>query len=145
MTQLGPLPPPVDLVKAKDTIVIVSSRKPVTVFFSRAMSLVDEQMISYTKTKKNKILRIELVACGGAIGRCRQIARYTTQALNDKYRHIVSKVEKSTTIKKAAVVVENPLFTTAADGGEEEENAFDVEHIKRELDQIRIVITGEFC
>jgi len=144
MTHQGPLPPPVDLVRAKDTIVIVSCRKPVTVFFSRAMSLVDEQVISYAKSQKNRTLRVELVACGGAIGRCRQIARYTAQALNDKYRHIVSKVEKSTTINKAAVVVENPSYPTV-DSQEEEENAFDVEHIRKELDQIRIVITGEFC
>ena len=138
-TNPRPLPPPVELVRDKQSVIIVSSRKPVAVYFSRAMSLVEKQILPDKKSKVTGAMRIEFVACGGAISRCQQVARYVIQALNEKYRHIFSNVSKSVSFNKGIVVV-NDAVHVPADG--EEENAFDVQQERRQVDQIRISISA---
>ena len=139
-TNPRPLPPPIELVRDKQSVIIVSSRKPVAVYFSRAMSLVENQILPDKKSKASSVMRLEFVACGGAISRCQQVSRYVTQALVDKYRHICSNVSKSVSLSKGTVVV-NDSVHIHADG--EEENAFDVQQERKQVDQIRISISAE--
>ena len=138
-TDQRPIPPPIELVRDKETVVIVSSRKPIAVYFSRAILLVEKQILFDTKSSKTNGLRIEFVACGGAISRCQQVARYVMQALLGKYRYLVTNLEKSQTLNKAAVLVNDAVHSAVQ---EEEENAFDIQQRQKHMDQIRIVITG---
>jgi hypothetical protein len=124
------------MVKCKDSTVIVSKNKPVVVYFNRAVKLLEKQILVQ---ENESPIRIELAACGGAIPRCQQLARYVTQLLNDKYRHLVVNVSKSTATKKASVSVTDSVHSGAKFT---EENAFDIISAERLIDQVIIEISA---
>lgn len=87
------LAPPPDLVSGSDSVVIVSNKRPVAVYFDRTMKLVMDKVVS---GEKGSSFELTLVGAGGAISRCEQVSRYTIQALKTEYKHLVSSVEKET-------------------------------------------------
>ena len=84
------LPPPKHLVN-DESVVIVSTKRPICVYFNRILDLVSSNILS----KRNKIFQIVIIGSGGAIGRCQQISRYVLREIDSRYKSIV----KSTTKK----------------------------------------------
>jgi hypothetical protein len=85
------LVPPRDLIRGSDSIIVVSSKRPVCVYFDKAMDEANSRMFSAVR---GSVVEINFAAAGGAISRCEQVARYTVQSLRTKYKHVVTNVEK---------------------------------------------------
>ena len=132
--------PPLDFVKQKDTVVIISSRLPPVVYFNKAITLLEAQILA-KPSPNSKNVSIELVACGGAISRCKQVARYVVQELKGKYKHLVTNVTKSATLAKESVCVQRNTYSDS--NQVDEENAFDIIPDDRLVDQVRIRIEAQ--
>ena len=133
----SPLPPPTDLIRRKETTVIVSTNKPIIVYFNRAVKLLEKQILL---GQSGSPVGIDIVACGGAIPRCQQLARYVTQSLSDKYLHLVLNVVKTASRNVASVSVTDSLYSETKF---QEENAFDVVTSQRQVDQMIITISAQ--
>jgi hypothetical protein len=88
------LAPPLELIKGSDSIVVVSSKRPVCVYFNKIIDIASSRVFS---AAKGSVVEVKLTGAGGAISRCEQVARYTVQALKSKYKHLVTSVEKEIT------------------------------------------------
>ncbi len=85
------LAPPKDLVNSYDSVVIVSCKRPVFVYFDRFMELLKQKIF---KSNPGSTVEVELTGIGASIPRCEQAARYAMQQLRTTYKHLVKQVEK---------------------------------------------------
>lgn len=85
------LAPPKDLVNSYDSVVIVSCKRPVCVYFDRFMELLKQKIF---KSNPGSTVEVELTGIGASIPRCEQVARYAMQQLRTTYKHLVKQVEK---------------------------------------------------
>ncbi len=106
VVQLSSLSPPIDLVNQSETVVIVSMKRPLCVYFDRVMDLVSKGVVSsIVEVPNNRYpLEIRLGGCGGSISRCKQIARYSVRAIREKFKHQVKSVEKRVDISGVDVL-----------------------------------------
>ena len=141
MRECTRLVPPVDLIKKKESVVIVSNRKPPCVYVRRVLSILEKTILIPTEGKKNEVRRteLELTGCGAAVNRCEQITRYVKQQLLSKYKHFVKHVvvSKSRTNDICVTDYSNPSCN-------DEENAFDLERKERIIDRISVMIVVEY-
>lgn len=87
------MPPPKSLVKS-DTTVIVSTKRPVVVYFDRAKEVLYARLLD---SRVEGPVEVFISGAGGAIPRCEQVARYLMQELQSKCKSIVRSAEKSVT------------------------------------------------
>lgn len=98
--------PPRSLVEAKEATIIVSKKRPVVVYFEKAMELVTSKILAPLPPGKTyPDIEIRLVGAGGAIPRCQQVARYVVQEVRKKFKHLIKTVEKRLEATKNAVSV----------------------------------------
>ena len=130
------LSPPTELIEKDDSVVVVSSKRPVIVYFNKAMELVSGKILS-PLPPGNSIppLSIEFVGTGRAIPRCEQVSRYVVQEINKKYKHMIRSVEKRKT--KSTIEVSD---THVADDVEDESAIFQMTNEKRSVNRISIQI-----
>jgi hypothetical protein len=97
------LSPPSELIQRKECVVIVSVKRPVIVYFEKAMEMVAEKILTPLPPGISiPPVSIEIVGTGAAIQRCEQVSRYVVQEINSKFKHMIKSVEK----RKSKSVIE---------------------------------------
>ena len=110
------LAPPTSMVKETASVVIVSMKRPLCVYFDRLMELLSAKILAPLPPGIDyPPIEVEVVGAGAAIPRCNQVARYAVQELNKKYKHLIKSVRKMATETKAGMRV-NDLVIPEADG-----------------------------
>jgi hypothetical protein len=92
LTRSKKLIPPMDLVSQSESVVIVSSKRPVCIYFERVQEILTERLFSMSPGSS---FQLKLTGAGGAISRCEQLSRYTMQSLKSKFQHIVKNTSKT--------------------------------------------------
>ena len=91
LVRSGRLVPPRDLLTTSDSIVVVSNRRPVCVYFERVMEVASKKIFGHASGTSFDIV---ITGAGAAISRCEQISRYLVQELKTKYKHLLKSVTK---------------------------------------------------
>jgi len=126
------LAPPRDLATQTDSVVIVSSKRPVAVYYDRTIELVMAKVVAGGKGSN---FDITITGAGGAISRCEQVARYTVQALKSQYKHLVKSVEKK---KEISETIATDLKFPDSMG--DEEDLLSLDSVKRPIRTVSISI-----
>lgn len=119
MTVLTPshISPPFELVNQPESVVIVSMKRPLCVYFDRVMDIVSKGVVSrISSTGKKDPLVVTITGCGGSIPRCKQIARYAVRTIQQKFKHQVKSVGKEIEISQEGIEV----MDFELEGGEED-------------------------
>ena len=83
--------PPKGLIQHEDSVIVVSAKRPVCIYFDKAMALASKRII---QASTGSVVEVKITGAGGAISRCEQVVRYTIQTIQDKFRHMIRSVEK---------------------------------------------------
>lgn len=94
------LVPPKELIKSQDLAIVVSSKRPVCVYYDKAIDLASQRIIS---APTGSIVDLKITGAGGAIARCEQVARYTIQTIKDRFRHMIQSIDKTVTLGETEV------------------------------------------
>jgi hypothetical protein len=123
MNTLSRIVPPIEKIKDKESVIVVSNKKPPCVYVTRALNLIQKSVMvpSGEKRTADRQFQLELTGCGAAINRCEQICRYIKQQLLTKYKHFIKGVS-STKSKMSDIHV----FDYSRPEDDTEENAFDL-------------------
>ena len=130
------LSPPSELIQRKECVVIVSVKRPVIVYFEKAMELVSEKILTPLPPGISiPPVSIEIVGTGSAIQRCEQVSRYVVQEINSKFKHMIKSVEK----RKSKSVIEISDLHVGNDL-DDESAIFEMTSEKRSVNRISIQI-----
>ena len=119
------LSPPVSLVKGtKSNVMIISTKKPVVVYFKKALMALQQNIIEGFEKQVERgedVVEYRIVGAGAAIGKCKQIARYVMRAIKEKNMDLYIRYAESDISIVPETVTDLLVFQTV-EGDEEFES-----------------------
>lgn len=124
--------PPVEYVRDSNSVVIVSMRRPLCVYFDRCMQIVSGRILDFQKS--NQEVTITIVGAGAAISRCQQLARYVLREVRTKYKWLVKSAGKR--VESGSVAVQDLLLADLT-----EDSIFDAQEQTRLVGSVKILLS----
>lgn len=120
-----------------DKEIRVSMKRPLCVYFDRAMKLIQSELLDSNLSPE---ICINFVGTGSAIARCTQVARYTSQQVSKRYACLIESVDKS---KKISYVSVSALSTD--DSTLTDETVFSMVETQKMIPRIDICVNITRC